>query len=127
MSPARDRLAAQAAAAGYPTALLTTVADATLPRHRAGERLDDRQIDHVTAAIATLAQAGISAEQLPKLVAEHQGRHGAKWRDRLWAHVLRAANDRTAHPTHPAPSRGETGPGRPTQPSPRPASPGRAG
>jgi hypothetical protein len=126
MSPARDRLAAQAAAAGYPTALLTTVADATLPRHRAGERLDDRQIDHLTAAVETLAEAGISAEQLPGLVADHRRRHGEQWRDRFWAHVLRAANDRTSHARRHAPSPGKSGPARHAQPSPRPGTPGRA-
>jgi hypothetical protein len=119
MSPARDRLAAQAAAAGYPPALLTTVADATLPRHRAGERLDDRQIQHVTAAVEALTEAGISAEQLPALVVEHRHRHGEQWRDRFWAHVLRAANDRTAHPSRHAPARGETGPARPAATSGR--------
>jgi hypothetical protein len=126
MSPARDRLAAQAAAAGYPPALLTTVADATLPRHRAGQRLDDRQIDHLTAAVETLAQAGINAEQLPELVAQHRRRHGQQWRERLWAHVLRAANDRNAHPKRDAPSPGKTGPVRPAHQRPRPATPGRA-
>ena len=120
MSPARDRLAAQAAAAGYPTALLATVAEATLPRHRAGERLDDRQIQHVTAAVETLAQAGISAAQLPELVAEHQRRHGEQWRDRFWAHVLRAANDRTRAPQPPCAVTGRVRPRpvRPAEPAP---------
>ena len=41
MSPARARLAALAAAAGYGPDTLALIADAALPAHRPGERLDD--------------------------------------------------------------------------------------
>ena len=126
MSPPRERLAAQAAAAGYPTGLLTTVAEATLPRHRAGQRLDDQQIDDITTAVETLAHAGISAERLPELVADHRRRHGERWREPFWAHVLRAANARAAHPERHELSPCETDPARLAQHRPRPASPGRA-
>jgi hypothetical protein len=125
MSRARERLAAHAAAAGYPTSLLTTIAQATLPRHAAGERLDDRQIKHITAAVQTLAEAGISHTQLPGLVAEHQRRHGEHWRERLWAHVLATANTRLANPERHRPSPSETPP--PAHPNgTRPVTPRRA-
>jgi hypothetical protein len=126
MSQARSRLAAQAAAAGYPTGLLTTVAAATLPRYQAGEPLDDAQIEQITSAVETLAQAGHTVEQLPELVAHHQRRHGDEWRERFWAQTLRTANARYAHPERYGLSPCETDPARLAQHGPPPAAPGRA-
>jgi hypothetical protein len=126
MSQARNLLAAQAAAAGYPTGLLTTVAEATLPRYQAGEPLDDAQIEQITGAVETLAQAGHSAEQLPELVAHYQRRHGDAWRERFWAQTLRTANVRYAHPERHGLSPCETDPARLAQYGPPTAAPGRA-
>jgi hypothetical protein len=126
MSPARKRLAAQAAAAGYPAALVTTVAEATLPRHRAGEPLDDAQIEQITSAVETLAQAGRTAEQLPELVAHYRRHHGEDWRQRFWAQSLRTANFRHAHPELHGLSPCETDPVRLAQHAPPPGAPARA-
>jgi hypothetical protein len=98
MSQARARLAAQAAAAGYPPPLLTTVAEAALPRYTAGKRLDEAQIEQLTIAVETLAQAGVTAEELPVLVAHYRRRYDRRWQERFWAHTLRSANVRYAHP-----------------------------
>ena len=73
---ARSRLAAQAAAAGYPPDLLALIAHATLPAHRDGEQLEDTQIEQVTAAVEVLAQAGYRAESLAEQIADYQRRHG---------------------------------------------------
>ena len=61
-SDARSRLAAQAAAAGYPPDLLALIAHATLPAYQPGEQLEDAQIEQVTDAVEVLAQAGYRAE-----------------------------------------------------------------
>ena len=61
-SDARGRLAAQAAAAGYPPDLLALIAHATLPAYQPGEQLQDAQIEQVTQAVEVLAQAGYRAE-----------------------------------------------------------------
>ena len=50
-SPARARLAALAAAAGYPGTLLTQIAHATLPAYRPGDTLSDAQIEQLTLAV----------------------------------------------------------------------------
>src|SRR4051794_33517595 len=122
MSPARERLAAQSAAAGYPTALLITVAEATLPHHRAGERLDDRQIDDITAALETHAMPASA----PSGCQRSSPTTGTAWREPFWAHVLRTANARTTHPERHGFSPHETDPTRLAQHPPRPATPGRA-
>ena len=44
MSPARARLSALAAAAGYGPDTLMLIAEAALPAHRPGDRLDDAQV-----------------------------------------------------------------------------------
>ena len=125
MSRARARLAAHAAAAGYPRELLTTVAEATLPRYQAGERLDDERIERLTIAVETLAQAGLSAEELPVLVAHYRHRHGRRWQERFWAQALRSANLRYAHPGLYGFSPCETDPARIAEhPSPPTAAPG---
>ena len=66
---ARSRLAAQAAAAGYPPDLLALIAHAALPGYRTGEQLEDPQIEQVTAAVEVLAQAGYRAESLAEHIA----------------------------------------------------------
>ena len=73
----RSRLAAQAAAAGYPPDLLALIAHATLPRlpgWRAARGCADRQ---VTDAVEVLAQAGYRADTLAEHIAEYQRRHGS--------------------------------------------------
>ena len=65
-SAARSRLAAQAAAAGYPPDLLALIANATLPRYRPGEQLEDAQIEQVTDAVEVLAQAGYPRRHPPR-------------------------------------------------------------
>ena len=95
---ARSRLAAQAAAAGYPPDLLALIAHAALPGYRTGEQLEDTQIEQVTAAVEVLAQAGYRAESLAEHIAEYQRRHGEEWRERFWRRALRIASLRYRHP-----------------------------
>jgi len=95
---ARSRLAAQAAAAGYPPDLLALIAHATLPAHRDGEQLEDIQIEKVTAAVEVLTQAGYRAESLAEQIADYRRRHGEDWRHRLWSRALRLACLRYRNP-----------------------------
>jgi len=62
VSPARRRLAAQAAAAGYSAGALALIAQAALPGHRPGEMLDELLVEHVRTAVEILAQAGIPGD-----------------------------------------------------------------
>jgi hypothetical protein len=97
MSP-RARLAALAAAAGYPTATLDLIVEATLPRHPAGERLRDAQLEQVTSAVEVLAQAGRSAASIEVLTAEYRRADGERWRERFWERAVRTAAVRHSHP-----------------------------
>jgi hypothetical protein len=97
-SSARSRLAAQAAAAGYPADLLALIAHATLPRHRPGERLEDAHVEQVTDAVEVLAQAGYSGAHLRVLLAHYQRRQGGGWRERFWTRALRIAGVRHRYP-----------------------------
>jgi len=93
----RSRLAAHAAAAGYPPDLLALIANATLPAYHPGEQLDDAQIEQVTDAVEVLAQAGYQADTLAEHIAEYQHRHGSDWRERFWTRALRIATVRHSH------------------------------
>jgi len=95
---ARGRLAAQAAAAGYPPDLLALIANATLTAYRDGEQLQDAQIEQVTQAVEVLAQAGYQAESLAEHIADYQRRHGEDWHRRFWSRALRLASVRYHHP-----------------------------
>ena len=95
---ARSRLAAQAAAAGYPPDVLALIAHATLPAHRDGEQLQDAQIEQVTQAVEVLAQAGYRAESLAEHIADYKRRRGEGWRERFWSRVLRLASVRYRRP-----------------------------
>ena len=95
---ARSRLAAQAAAAGYPPDLLALIARATLPAHRDGQQLNDAQIEQVTQAVEVLAQAGYPAKSLAEHIADYQRRHGEDWRERFWPRALRTASVRYRRP-----------------------------
>ena len=125
MSPNRARLAALAAAAGYPNALLVDIALATLPHYQHGQALGDADVELVALAVEVLAQAGHNAETASALIARHRPASPdttGRWRDRLWAEALTVANHRYAHPDqyglspcehdadrlarHPAPTRG---------------------
>ena len=106
---ARSRLAAQAAAAGYPPDLLALIAHATLPAYQPGAQLEDAQIAQITDAVEVLAQAGYRADTLAEHIAEYQRRHGGDWRERFWARALRIASVRYRRP-EPTGSR----PARPT-------------
>ena len=97
-SAARSRLAAQAAAAGYPPDLLALIANATLPAHQPGQQLEDTQIERITDAVEVLAQAGYTGADLPGQLADHRRRHGDHWRQRFWAGALRIASVRYRHP-----------------------------
>jgi hypothetical protein len=94
----RSRLAAQAAAAGYPPDLLALIAHATLPAYQPGQQLEDAQVEQVTGAVEVLAQAGYRADRLAEHIAEYQRRHGSDWRQRFWARALRIATVRHSHP-----------------------------
>ena len=119
----RSRLAAQAAAAGYPPDLLALIANATLPRYRPGEQLEDSQIEQVTDAVEVLAQAGYQADTLAEHIAEYQRRHGDDWRERFWARALRIATVRYRHPDAYGLSPCETDPDRLAQHADRPPAP----
>jgi hypothetical protein len=95
---ARSRLAAQAAAAGYPPEVLALIARATLPAHQAGEQLEDVQIDQVADAVEVLAQAGYTGVNLPAHLADYQRRHGSDWRQRFWRRALALASVRYRRP-----------------------------
>jgi hypothetical protein len=109
---ARSRLAAQAAAAGYPPDLLALIANATLPRYQPGQQLEDAQIEQITAAVEVLAQAGYTARALPEQLADYQRRHGTEWRERFWTRALRTAAVRHRHPDRYGLSPCETDPAR---------------
>jgi hypothetical protein len=112
---ARQRLARAAHLAGYPAGTLTLIAQATLPRHTSGERLDDQGLAQVTSAVELLAEAGGSAEQIAALSAACKQRHGERWREAFWRSTLAAAAARAANPEQsPAssPHRCDARPGR---------------
>jgi len=94
----RGRLAAQAAAAGYPPDLLAVIAHATLPRYQPGQQLEDAQIEQVTDAVEVLAQAGYRAESLAAHIADYRHRHGDGWCQPFWERALRLASVRYRHP-----------------------------
>jgi hypothetical protein len=99
MSPARARLAALAHAAGYGPDTLGLIADAALPDHRPGERLDDAHIAHVATAVEVLAQCGYAAAVLPELVDSYRARYrDGRWREQFWQRQLRTAALRYRHP-----------------------------
>jgi hypothetical protein len=95
---ARSRLAAQAAAAGYPPSPLALIAHATLPHYQPGAQLDDPQIEQLTDAVEVLAQAGYQPDTLPEQLAGYQRRHREHWRERFWARALQIASVRYSHP-----------------------------
>ena len=90
MSVARSRLAALAAAAGYPPDLLKQIADATLPGHTRG-RLRETEIRQLTEAVDVLHHSGYSADTVGLLLDDYQRRHGDRWRERFWKSALRIA------------------------------------
>ena len=122
-SDARGRLAAQAAAAGYPPDLLALIAHATLPAYQPGEQLQDAQIEQVTSAVEVLAQAGYRAESLAGHIADYQRRRGEDWRERFWRRALRLASVRYRHPDAYGLSPCETDTGRLAQHAARQAAP----
>jgi len=120
---ARSRLAAQAAAAGYPPDLLALIAHATLPAHRDGQQLNDAQIEQVTQAVEVLAQAGYPAKSLAEHIADYQRRHDEDWRTRFWSRALRLASVRYRHPNGYGLSPCETDPDRLAQHAARQGAP----
>jgi hypothetical protein len=91
MSAARARLAALAAAAGYGPDALALIADAALPGHRPGERLDETAVAHVASAVEVLTQAGHAAV-LGDIVAHYRDRYSQLcWREPFWQRQLRTA------------------------------------
>ena len=99
MSPARARLAALAAAAGYGPDTLALIAAAALPQHRPGERLDDAGVAHVASAVEVLAQCGHPHSALADLVASYRDRYGERcWREHFWRAQLQIAAARYRHP-----------------------------
>jgi hypothetical protein len=96
---ARERLAAQAAAADYPPAALTLIAEAALPGYQPGDKLDGAAIDQVRTAVEILAQAGHPADALPGIIAHYRDRYGERcWREQFWQRQLRTARLRFNHP-----------------------------
>ena len=123
-SATRSRLAAQAAAAGYPPDLLALIAHAALPDYQPGAQLEDAHVAQVTDAVEVLAQAGYTAAALPQQLADYQHRHAGDWRQRFWTRALRIAAIRYRHPHIYGLSPCETDPNRlAAQPHPQPAKP----
>ena len=94
----RSRLAAQAAAAGYPPDLLALIAHATLPRRparTAARRLADRA-DHRRRRGPRPSR--LPGRTLAEHVADYQRRHGEDWRERFWTRALRIATIRYRRP-----------------------------
>jgi hypothetical protein len=99
MSAARARIAALAAAAGYGPDTLGVIADAALPAHRPGERLDDAHVAHVATAVEVLAQASLPARGLADVIAHYRDRYGEYcWREQFWQRQLRTAALRYREP-----------------------------
>ena len=97
-SATRSRLAAQAAAAGYPPDLLALIAHATLPAYQPGQQLQDGELEQVTDAVEVLAQAGHARVNLPAHLADYQRRHGDDWRQPFWSRALSLASVRYRRP-----------------------------
>jgi hypothetical protein len=104
VSAARERLAALAAAAGYESDVLATIAQATLPAYQPGERLPDPAIRQIIRGVEILAQAGARGPTLSGIVAHYQRRYGPDWRHVFWRQQLRTANLRYQHPALYGPS-----------------------
>ena len=104
MSTARTRLAARAAAAGYPADLLTEIAHATIPAYTPGDTLSDARVEQVASAVEVLAEAGHDAHRARELIARHQQSGAERWREALWREALHAADQRTARDARPAPT-----------------------
>jgi len=121
MSPdARSRLAAHAAAAGYPPDLLALIAQATIPTYQPGQQLE--RVAQVAEAVDVLAQAGFSTETVREQITRCQRRDGADWRELFWARALAIASVRYRHPERYGRSPCETDPGRlAREPAPPPA------
>jgi hypothetical protein len=99
MTATRTRLATLAAAAGYGPDALALIADAALPWHRPGDRLDDSGLAQVASAVEVLAQCGYRADVLPELVDSYRLRYrGRCWREPFWRAQLRIAAVRFNHP-----------------------------
>jgi hypothetical protein len=98
VTAARSRLAAHAAAAGYPPDLLGQIADAVLPSYTPGSRLTDLQIDQVTDAVQVIAQAGYDHQQLLDVLDSYQTQHHHRWRARFWKSTVAIAAVRYRHP-----------------------------
>ena len=98
MTTARSRLAAHAAAAGYPPDLLTRIVDAVLPGYTPGSRLTDQQVDQVTDAVQVIAQAGYDHQQLLDVLDSHQTQHRDRRRSWFWKSTLTIAAVRYRHP-----------------------------
>jgi hypothetical protein len=116
-------LAALAAAARYGPDTLSQIADAALPRHIAGERLDEAMVAQVCTAVEVLAQCGYSADALADVIACYRDRYGERcWREFFWPQQLRIAALRFNHPRFYGLSPCEADPARLAAES-RPASP----
>ncbi|RKQ90844.1 hypothetical protein C8N24_0659 [Solirubrobacter pauli] len=99
MSPARARLRALAAAAGYDRETLELIVDAALPAHLPGKRLNDTLIGHVATAVEVLAQCGYTADELELITESYRLRYrDGRWRDRFWHNQLCAATLRFNQP-----------------------------
>lgn len=103
MAP-RERLAVLAQRAGYSPGALEKIAHATLPAYTPGERLDDRGVHAVCAAIEVLARGGLCDEQVAVLIDDYRARHGACWRKHWWEARLRIAAWRERNPAAFGPS-----------------------
>src|SRR4051794_5570388 len=99
MTATRTRLATLAAAAGYGSDALALIADAALPWHRPGQRLDDSGLAQVASAVEVLAQCGYRADTLPELIDSYRLRYRSRhWREHFWRAQLRIAALRFNHP-----------------------------
>jgi len=97
VSAQRDRLMQLAFTAGYGPDTLLSIAQATFPRYKPGERLVDEQIQTMCDAVEVLAQAGCHDSAIGQMIAGYR-RLGYGCHDRFWAQQMRTACLRFNHP-----------------------------
>jgi len=99
MTLVRARLAALAASAGYGAYALQLIAEAAVPGHRPGERLDEAGLAQVASAVDVLAQCGYKQDGIADVVSHYRDHYDeARWRSEFWQRQLRTAALRFNHP-----------------------------
>lgn len=97
----RSRLGILASRAGYTTASLGLIAQATLPQFAPGQTLGDAQVSAVCSAVEVLARSGLTDGQIGAVIADYHAQFGAQWRERFWeTRLMLGALRAREHPTY---------------------------